>query len=33
MGIGAGVDSYLEYLVKGAILLDDPKLLEMFRSE
>lgn len=29
-GIGAGVDSYFEYLVKGAILLQNPRLLEMF---
>uniref|UniRef100_A0A8C5D1P2 alpha-1,2-Mannosidase n=2 Tax=Gadus morhua TaxID=8049 RepID=A0A8C5D1P2_GADMO len=29
-GIGAGVDSYLEYLVKGSILLQDQGLLNMF---
>uniref|UniRef100_A0A3Q3WHD0 alpha-1,2-Mannosidase n=1 Tax=Mola mola TaxID=94237 RepID=A0A3Q3WHD0_MOLML len=29
-GIGAGVDSYFEYLVKGAILLQDEELLGMF---
>lgn len=29
-GIGAGVDSYFEYLVKGAILLQDQKLMAMF---
>ncbi|XP_070536651.1 ER degradation-enhancing alpha-mannosidase-like protein 2 isoform X2 [Ptychodera flava] len=29
-GIGAGVDSYLEYLVKGSLLLNNPKLMEMF---
>ncbi|CAL8369989.1 unnamed protein product [Lota lota] len=29
-GIGAGVDSYLEYLVKGSILLQDQELLNMF---
>ena len=29
-GIGAGVDSYYEYLVKGAILLNRPELMEMF---
>ncbi|KAJ4934331.1 hypothetical protein JOQ06_007129 [Pogonophryne albipinna] len=29
-GIGAGVDSYFEYLVKGAILLQDEELLNMF---
>ncbi|CAG0915612.1 unnamed protein product [Notodromas monacha] len=29
-GIGAGVDSYLEYMVKGGILRRDPVLLEMF---
>eukprot|EP00111_Clytia_hemisphaerica_P024722 TCONS_00072869-protein len=31
-GIGAGVDSYFEYLVKGASLFSDPKLLEMFND-
>ncbi len=30
-GIGAGVDSYYEYLVKGAILLQRPELIRMFR--
>lgn len=29
-GIGAGVDSYFEYLVKGAILLQDKELMAMF---
>ncbi|EMP41313.1 ER degradation-enhancing alpha-mannosidase-like 2 [Chelonia mydas] len=29
-GIGAGVDSYFEYLVKGAILLHDEELMSMF---
>lgn len=29
-GIGAGVDSYYEYLVKGSILLQKPELMEMF---
>ncbi|XP_061487656.1 ER degradation-enhancing alpha-mannosidase-like protein 2 isoform X2 [Rhineura floridana] len=29
-GIGAGVDSYFEYLVKGAILLQDEELMCMF---
>lgn len=29
-GIGAGVDSYFEYLVKGAILLQDEELHSMF---
>uniref|UniRef100_A0A3P8WTE9 alpha-1,2-Mannosidase n=1 Tax=Cynoglossus semilaevis TaxID=244447 RepID=A0A3P8WTE9_CYNSE len=29
-GIGAGVDSYFEYLVKGAIMLQDEELLQMF---
>ncbi|KAM8947822.1 ER degradation-enhancing alpha-mannosidase-like protein 2 [Pelodytes ibericus] len=29
-GIGAGVDSYFEYLVKGAILLQDEELMTMF---
>ncbi|XP_056129602.1 ER degradation-enhancing alpha-mannosidase-like protein 2 [Lampris incognitus] len=29
-GIGAGVDSYFEYLVKGAVMLQDEELLQMF---
>lgn len=28
--IGAGVDSFFEYLVKGSMLLHDPKFLDMF---
>lgn len=31
-GIGAGVDSYFEYLVKGAIMLQDEELLDMFHG-
>lgn len=31
-GIGAGVDSYYEYLVKGAIMLNRPELLEIFNE-
>lgn len=31
-GIGAGVDSYFEYLVKGSILLNRPELMEMFNE-
>ncbi|XP_015930043.1 ER degradation-enhancing alpha-mannosidase-like protein 2 [Parasteatoda tepidariorum] len=31
-GIGGGVDSYFEYLVKGAILFQEPKYLKMFRE-
>lgn len=31
-GIGAGVDSYYEYLVKGAIMLNRPELLHMFEE-
>lgn len=31
-GIGGGVDSYFEYLVKGAILLEKPELMSMFRE-
>lgn len=31
-GIGAGVDSYFEYLVKGAILLQLPELMAMFND-
>ncbi|EEB15625.1 conserved hypothetical protein [Pediculus humanus corporis] len=29
-GIGAGVDSYFEYLAKGALLLQKPELINMF---
>lgn len=31
-GIGAGVDSYYEYLVKGAIMLQMPELMVMFKE-
>lgn len=31
-GIGAGVDSYYEYLVKGSIMLNKPELMEMFNE-
>lgn len=31
-GIGAGVDSYYEYLVKGAIMLQMPQLVRMFAA-
>lgn len=31
--VGAGVDSYFEYLVKGAQLLHDPALMDTFHSE
>ncbi|XP_063065223.1 ER degradation-enhancing alpha-mannosidase-like protein 2 [Engraulis encrasicolus] len=31
-GIGAGIDSYFEYLVKGAIMLQDEELLSMFHE-
>ncbi|KAK6059412.1 glycosyl hydrolase family 47 [Cooperia oncophora] len=31
-GIGAGVDSYFEYLVKGALLLQRPALMEQFHE-
>ncbi|KAK9872169.1 hypothetical protein WA026_016222 [Henosepilachna vigintioctopunctata] len=31
-GIGSGVDSYFEYLVKGSILLQRPELMEMFHG-
>ncbi|XP_044254024.1 ER degradation-enhancing alpha-mannosidase-like protein 2 [Tribolium madens] len=31
-GIGSGVDSFFEYLVKGSILLQRPELLEMFHE-
>lgn len=32
-GIGAGVDSYFEYLVKGAILFEKPELMRQFQSK
>ena len=31
-GIGAGVDSYFEYLLKGGILLSLPRLVDMFKG-
>ncbi|XP_054268962.1 ER degradation-enhancing alpha-mannosidase-like protein 2 [Macrosteles quadrilineatus] len=31
-GIGAGVDSYLEYLVKGALLVQKPELMAIFNE-
>ncbi|KAG4068777.1 hypothetical protein HA402_002468 [Bradysia odoriphaga] len=31
-GIGAGVDSYYEYLVKGALMLNRPELMEIFNE-
>uniref|UniRef100_A0A336LII2 alpha-1,2-Mannosidase n=1 Tax=Culicoides sonorensis TaxID=179676 RepID=A0A336LII2_CULSO len=31
-GIGSGIDSYYEYLVKGAILLNRPELMVMFNE-
>ena len=31
-GIGAGVDSYFEYLLKGGILFGLPKLIDMFKG-
>lgn len=31
-GIGAGVDSYFEYLAKGAVLLQKPELMKMFEE-
>ncbi|KAJ8725160.1 hypothetical protein PYW07_016118 [Mythimna separata] len=31
-GIGGGVDSYYEYLVKGSILLERPELMSMFKE-
>ena len=32
-GIGGGVDSYFEYLVKGAVMFNVPEFLHMFRGE
>ena len=31
-GIGAGVDSYFEYLVKGYVLFNNRQLLKMWRN-
>ena len=31
-GIGAGVDSYFEYLVKGAVLFHKPQLMHAFNG-
>ena len=31
--MGGGIDSYFEYLVKGSIMLHNPRLLQMFKSE
>lgn len=31
-GIGAGVDSYFEYLLKGGILFGSPRLIDMFKE-
>jgi len=31
-GIGAGVDSYIEYLVKGAVLFQKPQLMKEFHG-
>ncbi|KAK3103051.1 hypothetical protein FSP39_016082 [Pinctada imbricata] len=31
-GIGGGIDSYFEYLVKGAIMFDIPEMLEHFKE-
>ena len=32
-GIGAGMDSYFEYLVKGGIMFSKPRLLAMFKGK
>lgn len=32
-GIGAGVDSYFEYLAKSAILFQRPELMRQFNGE
>ena len=32
-GIGAGVDSYFEYLLKGGILFGIPRLVGMFKGK
>lgn len=31
-GIGAGVDSFYEYLVKGSIMLNRPELMQIFKE-
>jgi len=31
-GIGAGIDSYFEYLFKGSVLLESPQLLKLFKE-
>ena len=31
-GIGAGVDSYFEYLVKGSVLIQKPQLMKEFHG-
>jgi hypothetical protein len=31
-GIGGGVDSYFEYLVKGGIMFNIPELIDMFHG-
>jgi len=31
-GIGAGVDSYFEYLLKGGILFGLPRVIDMFKG-
>ena len=31
-GIGAGMDSYFEYLVKGSVLFADTRWLDMFKG-
>ena len=31
-GIGGGIDSYFEYLVKGGIMFNIPELIEMFHG-
>ena len=32
-GVGGGIDSYFEYLVKGSIMLQNPRLLQMFKGK
>lgn len=32
-GIGPGIDSYFEYLLKGAVLFESSELMEMFEGE
>ena len=32
-GVGGGIDSYFEYLVKGSVMFQIPELLQMYRGK